>query len=218
MNAVLLLSGGVGKRFGASLPKQYQMLCGKPVIRYVLQAALAAPSVDQIVIVMHDEYRSFLGDVSDPRIRFAPAGQERLDSVRSGLDGVRALGEACEKLLILQAVNPFMTTEMIEDYFRLLDTHDVVTTAEKCPGELFNKEHFEKIDRNLFYFCQSPEAFHFNDLDRYLDVRSPYSELIYHYPTAPKIAFYTEFHNNVKLTYMSDLQFAEFLMREKNGQ
>ena len=214
MNAILLLSAGVGKRFGAALPKQYQPLCGKPVIQYVLQAALRAPSVDVIVIVMHDAYRDLLGDVSDPRLYFTEGGRERLDSVRKGLDCIRSLGVDCDKLWILQAVNPFVTTEMIETYFSLLDTHDAVTTAEKCPGELFNKEHYEKLDRNQFYFCQSPEAFHFQDLDRYLDVHSPYSELIYHYPGSPKVAFYLDFHNNVKLTYASDLQFAEFLMRQ----
>ena len=89
-----------------------------------------------------------------------------------------------------------------------------MTTADECPGELFNKQHFERLDRNEFYFCQSPEAFRFADLDRYLDVNSTYSELIYHYPGSPKVAFYTEFHHNVKLTYMSDLQFAEFLMQK----
>ena len=214
MNAILLLSAGVGKRFGASLPKQYQPLCGKPVAQYVLQAALSAPSVDAIVIVMDPAYRDYLGDTSDPRLHFTEGGKERLDSVRNGLDCIRSLPQPCDKLMILQAVNPFVTVDTVEEYFALLDDHDAVTTAEKCPGELFNKQKFERLDRNAFYFCQSPEAFHFRDLDQYLDVNSPYSELIYHYPGTPKVAFYTEFHHNVKLTYMSDLQFAEFLMRQ----
>ena len=106
---------------------------------------------------------------------------------------------------------------MIDEYFALLDTYDAVTTAEKCPGELFNREQFARYDRNQFYFCQSPEAFHFADLDRYLDVRSPYSELIYHYPGTPNVCFYTAFQNNVKLTFASDLDYAEFLMQKNKA-
>ena len=216
MHVVLLLSAGVGKRFGASLPKQYQPLCGKPVVQYVLQAALSAPSVGAVVVVMDPAYRDLLGDTTDPRLYFVEGGKERLDSVRNGLDCIRTLPSPCDKLMILQAVNPFVTADTVETYFSLLDDHDAVTTAEKCPGELFNKNKFERLDRNAFYFCQSPEAFHFRDLDRYLDVHSPYSELIYHYPGSPNVAFYTELHHNVKLTYVSDLQFAEFLMQQQN--
>ena len=39
--------------------------------------------------------------------------------------------------------------------------------------------------------------------------------MIYHYPGTPKVCFYTEFHNNVKLTYTSDLDYAEFLMQKQ---
>ena len=215
MNAILLLSAGSGKRFGAKLPKQYHLLCGQPVVQYALDAALTAPSVDVIVIVMDPAFREFLGNTDDPRLHFTVGGKERLDSVRNGLDCIRGLDTPCDKLMILQAVNPFVTVDMIERYFALLDDYDAVTTAEKCPGELFNIEHFERYDRNQFYFCQSPEAFHFRDLDQYLDVHSSQSELIYHYPDTPNVCFYTEFHNNVKLTYTSDLDYAEFLMQKQ---
>lgn len=217
MNAVILLSGGVGKRFGAALPKQYQMLCGKPVVQYAMDAALRAPSVDAAAVVMDPTYQDLLDTAGDPRVHFAPCGEERADSVRSGLDCIRSLGGACEKLVLLQAVNPFVTPEIIETYFALLDEYDVVTTAEKCPGQLFNRVRYEKLNRDQFLFCRAPEAFHFRDLDRYLDVHSPYSELIYHYPGEPKICFYTDFPDNVKLTRQSDLRFAEFLMREKQS-
>ena len=214
MNAILLLSAGVGKRFGASLPKQYHLLYGKPVVQYALEAALTACGVDAVVIAMDPAYLDYLGDISDPRLHFVRGGKERPDSVRNGLDCIRSLsGGSCDKLMILQAVNPFVSAETVEKYFALLDDYDAVTTAEKCPGELFNKDKFERLDRNAFYFCQSPEAFHFRDFDQYLDVNSPYSELIYHYPGTPRVAFFTEFHHNVKLTYISDLQFAEYLMQ-----
>ena len=100
----------------------------------------------------------------------------------------------------------------------MLDEYDVVTTAQKCTGEIFNVEKYKKMDRNNFYFCQSPEAFHFKDLMSNIDVNSKYSELIYHYSFEPKIYFYTEFMDNVKLTTVEDLEYCEFLMSKRNGK
>ena len=39
MQVVLILGGGIGKRFGTVLPKQYNLIDGKPVIDYVIEAA-----------------------------------------------------------------------------------------------------------------------------------------------------------------------------------
>ena len=118
--------------------------------------------------------------------------------------------------MITQAVSPFVTSDLIDAYIDLLSEYDVVTTAQKCPGEIFNIENYEKIDRNKYYFCQSPEAFKFNDLYNYLDTDSKYSELIYHYPNEPKIHFYLDFHDNVKLTYKADLDYSKFLLKTKS--
>ena len=37
MQVVLILGGGIGKRFGTVLPKQYNLIDGKPVIDYVIE-------------------------------------------------------------------------------------------------------------------------------------------------------------------------------------
>ena len=47
MQVVLILGGGIGKRFGTVLPKQYNLIDGKPVIDYVMKAALQARQTDQ---------------------------------------------------------------------------------------------------------------------------------------------------------------------------
>ena len=38
MNIVIIMSGGVGQRFGAAIPKQYNLIAGRPVIDYVVDA------------------------------------------------------------------------------------------------------------------------------------------------------------------------------------
>lgn len=218
MNVALILSGGSGKRFGSDIPKQYLDLCGKPVIEYVIDTALNNKEIEEIVLVINENYLSYIKEINNKKIHIVKEGKERLDSVKNGLDYIKNNFNDCEKIIILQAVSPFVTNDIINTYFEKLNEYDVVTTAEKCPGELFNVEQYEKFDRNKYYFCQSPEAFKFNELYNNLDVNSKYSELIYHYPEEPKIYFYLDFHNNVKLTFQSDLEYAEFLMQKKNNQ
>lgn len=42
MNVAMIMSGGVGKRFGTMLPKQYNLIHGRPVIDYVIDACRSA--------------------------------------------------------------------------------------------------------------------------------------------------------------------------------
>jgi len=216
MNVAIILSGGSGKRFGSNLPKQYLDLCGRPVIEYVIDAALASKRIDEIVLVIDSEYLEIVTNSNNDKIHIVPNGKERLYSVKNGLDYINQNFNDCENVIVLQAVSPFVTEELIDTYIDSLNHYDVVTTAEKCVGEVFNIKNYEKLNRNDYYFCQSPEAFKFKELYQNIDTESEYSELIYHYPNEPKILYYLDFHNNVKLTYKADLEYAEFLMKSKN--
>lgn len=218
MNVALILSGGSGKRFNSELPKQYHQLCGKPVIQYAIEATIGSEKIDEIVLVIDEEYKKYVNKIDNSRIHMVSDGKERLFSVKNGLDYININFPNCENVLITQAVSPLVTSELIDTYINLLNEYDVVTTAEKCPGELFNIKNYKKLDRNEYYFCQSPEAFKFNDLYKNLDVTSEFSELIYHYPQQPKIYYYLDFHNNVKLTYPADLEYASFLIKQNDSK
>ena len=45
----IVLAAGSGRRMGGNVPKQYRILCGKPVLYYSLKAF--EPYVDEIVLV-----------------------------------------------------------------------------------------------------------------------------------------------------------------------
>lgn len=214
MNIAIILSGGVGKRFGGDIPKQYNDLCGKTVIQYVIDAASKSKSIDKFVLVIDKNYLDYVVIPKEKDFYIVDKGNERVDSIINALNFIEKEFKMCDKLIILQAVSPFITDKIIDDYFMLLDTNDVVTTATECIGEIFSKDKYEKIDRNRYYFCQSPEAFHYKDLRDSIDKNSRYTELIYHYKKVPKIYFYTEFKKNIKLTIPADMEYAKFLIMQ----
>lgn len=47
-NVILIMSGGVGSRFGADCPKQYCMMGGKKIIEYAIDAARFCKSTGSI--------------------------------------------------------------------------------------------------------------------------------------------------------------------------
>ena len=49
MNIVCILAGGSGNRFGSPVPKQYHLINGRPVIEYVIDAAVKSIA-DEVII------------------------------------------------------------------------------------------------------------------------------------------------------------------------
>ena len=60
MNIALIVSGGVGKRFDAPIPKQYLPLQGKRVISFVVDAARQSKLADTILVAAHKEYEEMI--------------------------------------------------------------------------------------------------------------------------------------------------------------
>ena len=60
------------------------------------------------------------------------------------------------------------------------------------------------------------KSFDNKEILKNIDKNSIYTELIYHYKQEPKIYFYTEFKNNVKITYKADILYCEALLASEN--
>lgn len=114
----VLLSGGVGSRMQQSIPKQYMLLAGKPMIMHVLDKVDLIPEITKIVIVCADEYKSSLDlmleqyGIKKPVV-YAKAGESRQASVLSGLKMVET-----DDVIIHEAARPFVT---VDDYKELID-------------------------------------------------------------------------------------------------
>ena len=56
MNYVILLAGGVGKRMGADIPKQFIKIEGKPIIVYSIENFQRNDQIKKIVVVCVKEW------------------------------------------------------------------------------------------------------------------------------------------------------------------
>lgn len=104
-------TGGVGKRMGANMPKQYLPLRGQPIATYSLRLFAALPSVGEIVVVCDPSYRDVFTSAQLPRavpLSFALPGKERQDSVFNGLQAIRP---AAQLVAIHDSARPLVTRQ-----------------------------------------------------------------------------------------------------------
>lgn len=211
MNIIIIMSGGVGNRFGADIPKQYCILNGRPVIDYVIDAAKGSKKADKVVVVADPECIHLSKELESSGFDFALNGKERLDSLKSAFDYIGENYPECDGIIILDAVAPFVTSELIDDYLTKLADYDAVITCQKITGALGNYE-FDPLDREKFYMTQSPEAFRFKTLMPYFTTDFPSQELAWQMPRETKKYLNFDFKDNLKLTYDFQLRYAEYLM------
>lgn len=216
MNIVMIMAGGVGKRFGANLPKQYLKINDKPVIDYVIEAVNRSKLTDKIVVVMNKEYIEYSDYLKNGKYDIAQNGKERYDSIKNGFDYINEHYN-CEKVVIVDAVAPMLYPELIDDYFLKLDDYDAVITAQKITGALGNYD-FDPLDREKYYMTQSPEGFKFNLIYNALDVNFPSQELAWQLPVDSKKYLNFNFKNNIKLTYNFELEYVNHLLNYVSKQ
>ena len=118
----ILLSGGVGSRMHNSIPKQYMLLAGKPMIMHVLEKVDMLDAVKKIVVVCAEEYKSSIALMMEQygikkHVEYAQSGKTRQASVLSGLK----LADT-DDVIIHEAARPFVTSE---DYQELIDEPSV---------------------------------------------------------------------------------------------
>ena len=213
------MSGGVGRRFGAPLPKQYVKLLGRPVIDYVIDACRGASLTDKILIVADPSWWNYSEGMNSPDIDYADNGKERLDSVKSGFDFIAANYAPDEntKIVIFDAVAPFVYPDLIDSYFRALDDNDAIITCQKLTGALGNI-YFEPLDRDKYYMTQSPEGFVFKKIYGVLDTTFPSQELAWQLGPEAKYSLNFDFKENLKLTYDYQLKEMEYRLKDRFGK
>ena len=216
---VIIVAGGSGRRMGGTLPKQFMILGGMPVVgRTINTFAEALPGCD-IVVVLPEEHIPLWENLAS-RFDIAPhrcvaGGKERFHSVACGVealpqeteyiavhDGVRAL---VSKTLIIRAMLAaeehkavIPVTEVVNSYRRLLD--DGTT---------------EHMDRSRLRIVQTPQIFSADILRKAYN--QPYDEHFTDDASVVEAAggrvYCVEGEaRNIKLTTPKDLEYAEWLL------
>ncbi|HEY1069297.1 MAG TPA: 2-C-methyl-D-erythritol 4-phosphate cytidylyltransferase [Thermomonas sp.] len=224
MNWALVPAAGSGRRFGGEVPKQYLQAAGKPLIAHALEALLAHPRIEGVVVALAD------GDVRWPgwaALHGKPVvtcigGGERADSVLAAL---RALPECVGDdalLLVHDAARPNLRAD---DIGKLLDAAaacaDGAILAAPVRDTLKRGGDDVRIDatepRERLWRALTPQAFRRDLLRRALETAQADGVVVTDEAMAverlglrPRLVEGRE--DNVKVTTPADLALVEFLL------
>lgn len=160
--AVVIVAGGAGFRAGGELPKQYQLIGGKPVIWWALKAFVDHPGVSHVQVVVGAGHEALFGNASEGFKVATPVvgGATRQDSCRIGV--AACSGKGFQKVLIHDAARPFVSADLISDIIDELDRSEgvipglpVADTMKFAPmGEVERT-----VDRENLWSVQTPQGF-----------------------------------------------------------
>lgn len=162
--AAIVVAAGKGERAQQSMPKQFALWRGKPVLRHSVEALLAYGADPVIVAAPPDmlgEARAAVGD--DLRIEIVAGGETRQSSVRHSLDALE--GGNCERVLIHDAARPELLRDVVTRLIRALDTDAGAIPVLPVVDSLVVASHGsmgEKADRDAMRRVQTPQAFRFD--------------------------------------------------------
>ena len=199
-NILLITAGGVGERFGSTMPKQYIEINGRKVISYVIEACKQSRLADAVLVVAHPNYHEEL--VAEFGVDVTASGPELNVTKRNGLDYLR-MHSACEKVVVVDAVRPGVEARILDRFFEWLDEYDAVACARKITDSLGRYGEWI-VNREEYYTLSAPEGFRFDLIDRYFKADSPYTESIQQLPQTSKVYLDFDVPYYDKLTYPED--------------
>lgn len=162
----VIVAGGKGARMASSVPKQFLMLNGKPVLYYSLAAFINAyPDIRIILVHPENELQQIheaLQWVERRDIILVKGGATRFASVKNGLERV----SASSVIFIHDGVRPLVSTDLIHRCYEhalvngnaipvlpLKDSIRKIWRSDK--GE----DHSTAEDRNSYRMVQTPQVF-----------------------------------------------------------
>ena len=146
--------------------KQFLPLAGKPVLAHTLDPFERCPLVNAVVLVVGQEDMDFcLKEIVEKYqykkiSRIVPGGKTRQESVKNGVD---AVPEDVEMVVIHDGVRPFVTGEMIEESVRSAIRFQAVVVATPVKDTIKTVDAGgsirETLDRNSLWQVQTPQTF-----------------------------------------------------------
>ncbi len=162
---LLIPAAGMGLRLGVDRPKALIELAGKPLLARTLSRFESLGLIDRAVIVgtpgHQDEFLQVLREAF-PGCRFTwcEGGAERQLSV---LNGLSALSQETEIVVIHDAARPFVTAESVQASIDAARRFGAATVAVPSADTILvgDEDAFlvETPDRTALWACQTPQTF-----------------------------------------------------------
>lgn len=225
----LIPAAGTGARMQLDIPKQYLHLAGHSVLWHTVQVFLAHAAISRVHVVLGPDDRWL--DIADwpvpvGRLCFTRSGgASRAETVRNGLRGLSGVLAPDDWVLVHDAARPCLDRATLRRLIDRLQDDPVggilaLPVADTLKRETDSGRIAETIPREKIWLAQTPQMFRYGLLSAALEQHS--GDDITDEASAIEAAGYSPrlvrgSSQNIKITYPSDLAFAEWVLGRKES-
>ena len=160
-NTIIITAGGIGKRMGTEIPKQFIEINELPILMHTINQFFDYDNSIQIIVVLpkeHIDYWTGLINKFKYKIKhkIVIGGQERFYSIKNGLQ--IATGQI---IGIHDGVRPFVSTQVIQQAFKTAKTSLTAIPVIDLKESIVKLENnsSKSVDRSKYKIVQTPQCF-----------------------------------------------------------
>ncbi|PKN76873.1 MAG: bifunctional 2-C-methyl-D-erythritol 4-phosphate cytidylyltransferase/2-C-methyl-D-erythritol 2,4-cyclodiphosphate synthase [Deltaproteobacteria bacterium HGW-Deltaproteobacteria-10] len=228
-SVAIIPAGGAGRRLNAGIAKQYLQLDQLPVLVHTLKVFEQAAVINEIILVVPESDIEFVrkeliikNDLKKVT-KIIAGGSERQDSVRNGL---AAIDNQFDIVLVHDGVRPFVTSEMISRIVEVASDCRAVAIGMPAKDTIKQTQEdalvVQTMPRQNLWLVQTPQAFTFAVLQE--AYKAAYRDSYYGTDDASlverigvRVKIIAGSYENIKITTQEDLIIAEALLKNKIG-
>jgi 2-C-methyl-D-erythritol 4-phosphate cytidylyltransferase len=225
----IVLAGGAGKRMGSPTSKQFLLLDNRPILVHTLQVFEECKPVDGVYLVVNHKDLPVIQEEVLEQYRFSKilklviGGRLRQDSVRNGIE---AIDEPCDIVIIHDAARPFVSPSFIEKSIFLMEMYDAIIPAlpVKDTIKVVSKEGFvvKTLERDALWNIQTPQTFKYDLIAK--AYREGMAKKLFGYDDSTfieymgkKVKVVEGSPYNIKITTPEDLTIARGILSQMKG-
>lgn len=233
MNIAVIIAGGVGKRMGQEIPKQFINVYDKPVLFYTLEGFQKHPMIDAIELVCIDSWIGAAGayarQYNITKLKWIiPGGESGQESIRNGVYHLEE--ECCDNdiIIIHDGIRPLVDESVLTDVILKCEQYGNAVTSMPYNEQIFvvddEMSTVQYIPRETLRRVSTPQAYKFGKLD--WAYHEAFEKKIGIYGSAytntmmvelgERLYFAAGSDKNIKLTTQDDLEFFKAYLRSKD--
>ena len=158
---VIITAGGIGKRMGGKLPKQFLILKEKPILLRSIESFFNFDPTAQILITLPEDWISYWNELCreysfDIQHEVIAGGVERYDSIKNALSHAEG-----RNILVHDGVRPLASSQVIKRVVDGISKSNGVVPVIPMKSSLRKGNHSksQSVDRSSYWEVQTPQGF-----------------------------------------------------------
>lgn len=164
-SSLIIAAGGVGKRAGLDMPKQFYEILSKPVIAHTIEIFESIPAIEEIIISCHKDYILYTYDI------IKTFGFKKIKTVVSGGDtrqesvykALLQVSDDSEYVLIHDAARPLISKTTVEKCMENAYSLGCSAVGKRVSDTLKRTDDLsyikETVSRENLWQIQTPQIF-----------------------------------------------------------